>query len=56
MLSLQQKPLSEIKDNGFPFLDKFFFFFFLFLSDSFFFWSKMRLTPENSPFVKCLFY
>lgn len=25
MLSIQQEPLSEIKDNGFPFLNKFFF-------------------------------
>lgn len=50
MLSLQQEPLSKIKDNGFPFLDKFFFF--LFLLD---FLSKMCSTPENRPFVKNLF-
>lgn len=48
MLSLQQ-PLSEIKDNGFPWIS---FFPFLFLLD---FSSKMRSTPENRPLVKSLY-
>lgn len=50
MLHLQQEPLSEIKDNGFPFLDKYFF---LPLSD---FLSKMHSIPENGPFFNKSFY
>lgn len=45
----QQEPLSEIKDNGFPFLDKVFFFS-LFLSD----FSVQNLLDLNRPFVEVL--